>query len=139
MSSVRDALLQQLGITQYYLRRPQVLQGEINVAVPAYVRLLIVTDAPFAYADPLMTDVLKSMMLSVEQTVIITPDKRVMLSENLLCPCWYLGVEAPEQTASLMLVSPSLDNLYRSAGARKAFWQQICQHENYFFTDQRRS
>ena len=44
MSSRRDWLLQQMGITQYTLRRPRALQGEIAVTLPAETRLLIVAE-----------------------------------------------------------------------------------------------
>ena len=36
MTSRRDWQLQQLGITQWSLRRPGALQGEIAIALPAH-------------------------------------------------------------------------------------------------------
>ncbi|RTG44191.1 DNA polymerase III subunit psi, partial [Serratia marcescens] len=42
MASKRDWLLQQLGITQWTLRRPGVLQGEVAVSLPPEARLLVV-------------------------------------------------------------------------------------------------
>lgn len=38
MTSRRDWQLQQLGITQWSLRRPGALQGEIAIAIPAHAR-----------------------------------------------------------------------------------------------------
>lgn len=46
MTSRRDWLLQQMGITQYQLRRPRVLQGEIAVTLAPDTQLIIVADAP---------------------------------------------------------------------------------------------
>ncbi len=42
MTSRRDWQLQQLGITQWALRRPGALQGEIAISLPAHVRLIVV-------------------------------------------------------------------------------------------------
>ncbi|XPE40743.1 DNA polymerase III subunit psi [Shigella flexneri] len=42
MTSRRDWQLQQLGITQWSLRRPGALQGEIAISIPAHVRLVMV-------------------------------------------------------------------------------------------------
>ncbi len=39
MTSRRDWQLQQLGITQWALRRPTALRGEIAISIPAHVRL----------------------------------------------------------------------------------------------------
>lgn len=139
MSSRRDWLLQQMGITQYRLRRPQALRGEIAVAVPPSARLLIVADAPPTSAEPLVADVLKSLALTPEQMFALTPDQLAMLSHPSDCPCWYLGVAMPDAAPLVSLSSPALDNLYDSASAKKALWQQICQHEHHFFTDVRGS
>ncbi|NQF21955.1 DNA polymerase III subunit psi, partial [Enterobacter hormaechei] len=44
MTSRRDWQLQQLGITQWALRRPTALQGEIAISIPAHVRLVMVAE-----------------------------------------------------------------------------------------------
>ncbi|OON40043.1 DNA polymerase III subunit psi [Izhakiella australiensis] len=136
MSSRRDWLLQQMGITQYRLRRPQALQGEIAVVVPPSIRLLIVADAPPMQSEPLVADVLKTLMLPPEQVFTLTPDQLAMVSDTTSCPRWYLGVEAAVDQP-VTLASPALDTLYYDAGAKRALWQQICQHEQHFFTDSR--
>lgn len=60
MASKRDWLLQQLGITQWTLRRPSVLQGEVAVSLPPETRLLVVAQTLPAPDDPLFCDVLRS-------------------------------------------------------------------------------
>lgn len=86
MASRRDLLLQQLGITQWVLRRPTALHGEIAVSVSGSTRLLIVSAEPISPDDILLCDVLKALMLSPEQAVILTPDQYAMLrdSENIM-------------------------------------------------------
>ena len=37
-------MLAQMGITQWTLRQPQRLKGELSVQIPASARLLIITD-----------------------------------------------------------------------------------------------
>ncbi|WP_277269909.1 DNA polymerase III subunit psi, partial [Pantoea septica] len=58
MTSRRDWLLQQMGITQYQLRRPRVLQGEIAVRLTPGTKLIIVADVVPGLHEPLVRDVL---------------------------------------------------------------------------------
>ncbi len=44
MTSPRDWQLQQLGITQWALRGPGALQGEIAICIRAHVRLIVVAE-----------------------------------------------------------------------------------------------
>ena len=44
MTSRRDWQLQQLGITQWSLRRPGALQGEIAISLPGHIRLVMVAE-----------------------------------------------------------------------------------------------
>ena len=46
MTSRRDWQLQQLGITQWSLRRPGALQGEIAISLPEHIRLVMVAETP---------------------------------------------------------------------------------------------
>ncbi len=57
MTSRRDWQLQQLGITQWALRRPGALQGEIAISLPAHVRLIVVAEELPALNEPLMRDI----------------------------------------------------------------------------------
>ncbi|PIJ50252.1 DNA polymerase III subunit psi [Erwinia sp. OLTSP20] len=138
MSVRRDWLLQQMGITQYRLRRPQALQGDIVVTIPPATRLLIVASVPPAQSEPLVADVLKSLMLTPQQVFTLTPDQLAMVNDINDCPRWYLGIQATENH-KVALLTPALDTLYYDAGAKRALWQQICQYEQHFFTDSRRS
>ncbi|SFN19225.1 DNA polymerase III, psi subunit [Izhakiella capsodis] len=136
MSSRRDWLLEQMGITQYRLRRPQVLRGEIAVVVPPSTQLLIVTDVPPAADEPLIADVLKALMLTPEHVFTLTPDQLAMVSTTLSCPRWYLGVDIAN-SQGITLASQALETLYYDANAKRALWQQICKYEQHFFTDNR--
>ncbi|HEY3987596.1 DNA polymerase III subunit psi [Cedecea sp.] len=133
--SRRDWQLQQLGITQWVLRRPTVLQGEIAVSLPTGVRLVMVAEEPPALNDPLVKDILRSMALSAEQVMQLTPERVAMMPPDSRCNSWRLGVEQPLTLDGAQLASPALDELYHNGNARQALWRQICEHEQDFFPD----
>lgn len=137
MASRRDTLLQQLGITQWTLRRPAVLQGEVAVSLPADTKLLIVADVPPAEDDPLVTDVLRSLALGSHQVYRLTPEQVAMLPEDTRCNVWRLGLSEPLTLAGPQLSSPALAEPYQDAGAKRALWQQICENEQHFYPDHR--
>jgi len=137
MASRRDTLLQQLGITQWTLRRPAVLQGEVAVSLPAETKLLIVADVPPAEDDPLVRDVLRSMALAEPQVYRLTPEQVTMLPEDTRCNIWRLGLSEPLTLAGTQLSSPALAELYQDASAKRALWQQICENEQHFYPDAR--
>ena len=94
MTSRRDWQLQQLGITQWSLRRPGALQGEIAIAIPAHVRLVMVANDLPALTDPLVSDVLRALTVSPDQVLQLTPEKIAMLPQGSRCNSWRLGTEA---------------------------------------------
>lgn len=139
MASKRDWLLQQLGITQWALRRPGVLQGEVAVSLSPEVRLLIVALALPDPHDLLFCDVLRSLGLTPAQTYGLTPDQVAMLPEDTECNSWRLGVEEPLAVVGAQLYSPALVELSQDPRAKRALWQQIYHNEQYFYPDSSRS
>nr|WP_024966958.1 DNA polymerase III subunit psi [Pantoea sp. IMH] len=135
MSSRRDWLLQQMGITQYRLRRPRALHGEVAVSLPENTRLLIIADAPPLLNDPLIGDVLRAMLMQENEVVVLTPDQLAMLPDDTRCISWCMGLAAPVALAGSQIASPALAELYDNAGAKRALWQQISHYESDFFTD----
>lgn len=133
MTSRRDWQLQQLGITQWTLRRPGALQGEIAISLPAHIRLVMIAGTPPALHEPLVGDVLRALTLTPDQVLQITPDRVAMLPEGSRCNSWRLGVDEPITLAGAQLLSPALHELQTSPAARAALWQQICAHEHDFF------
>lgn len=93
MTSRRDWQLQQLGITQWSLRRPGALQGEIAIAIPAHVRLVMVANDLPALTDPLVSDVLRALTVSPDQVLQLTPEKIAMLPQGSRCNSWRLGTD----------------------------------------------
>ncbi len=139
MSSRRDWLLQQMGITQYTLRRPGALHGEIAVSLSEQTRLLIVADVPPLLTDPFISDVLSAMQMREHEVVVLTPEQLMMLPEDTCCASWCLGLEAPVNLPGSHIASPVLAELYHNASAKRALWQQITHYEADFLTDTARS
>lgn len=134
MASRRDHLLQQLGITQWALRYPARLRGEIAVAISAETKLLIVSQQTLSPDDLLLCDVLRALSLTPEQAVILTPDQFAMLEQPTSLAYWWLGEDYPSDIEHL-LHSPTLTRLYQDPVAKCALWQQICYDQDYLFPD----
>jgi DNA polymerase III subunit psi len=100
-------ILLALGITQWSLRRPGALQGEIAIAIPAHVRLVMVANDLPALTDPLVSDVLRALTVSPDQVLQLTPEKIAMLPQGSRCNSWRLGTDEP---LSLEGASPPLAN-----------------------------
>lgn len=133
MTSRRDWQLQQLGITQWSLRRPGALQGEIAISIPAHVRLvMIAADLP-ALNDPLMSDILCALTLSPDQVLQLTPDRVTMLPQGSRCNSWRLGTEEPLLLEGAQVSTPAFNELRVNPTARAALWQQICAYEHDFY------
>ncbi|MEW7312359.1 DNA polymerase III subunit psi [Buttiauxella gaviniae] len=129
----RDWLLQQLGITQWELRRPAALQGEIAVSLHENVKLLMIAEDIPDLSDPLVNDVLRSLNLDARQVMQLTPERAAMLPAESRCNSWRLGVSDALPISGAQLATPNLNELYHNGVARQALWQQICEHEHDFF------
>lgn len=137
MATRRDWLLQQLGITQWELRRPTVLQGEVAVSLPEQTRLLIVADVLPLEGDLIVNDVIRSLNLQPSQVYRLQTEQVAMLPTDTHCNTWRLGISEPLMVAGVQLFSPALVELSQDAGAKRALWQQICENEQHFYPDSR--
>ncbi|POT56076.1 DNA polymerase III subunit psi [Citrobacter amalonaticus] len=133
MTTRRDWQLQQLGITQWSLRRPGALQGEIAISIPAHVRLVMVAQELPALTEPLVNDILRALTISPDQVLQVTPDRVAMLPEGSRCNSWRLGTDETLQLKGAQVSTPAYNELLTSPVARAALWQQICAYEHDFF------
>ncbi|MBN6070462.1 DNA polymerase III subunit psi [Aggregatibacter actinomycetemcomitans] len=132
--SRRDLLLQQMGISQWQLVRPEALKGAINIAVPEPVRLIIVSeDNPVQ--QPITQDLLRSLALDGAQVLNITFEQLDYLQVNHAVSYWLLHKNADEIHRTLSRLQQPL-NVWQSvdlAGfkadpqAKRQLWQQIQQ------------
>ncbi|MGF6270638.1 DNA polymerase-3 subunit psi [Lelliottia nimipressuralis] len=133
MTSRRDWQLQQLGITQWSLRRPTALQGEIAISIPAHVRLVMVAEELPSLTETLVSDVLRTLKVSADQVLQLTPERVAMLPPESRCNSWRLGVADETPLEGSQLLTPPLEELKANPKARSALWQQICEYEHDFF------
>lgn len=132
MAGRRDALLQQMGITQYRLHRPRVLQGEVAVRLSPETRLLIITAETLSLTHVFLQDILRSLALCEQQVMILPVRQLAMLPAALTCAVWLLGIEADKQYADVQLVTPPLADLIDNSAAKRALWQQITTYDSHF-------
>ena len=137
MTTRRDWLLDQLGITQWTLRRPSALSGEVAVVLPPGIRLLVVSAVPPPADHPFVGDVARSLGLSWQQLYLLTPEQVMMLPEEIECHSWWLGLEAPPALSGSSFSTPPLTELQGNAAAKRHLWQQICRYEQDFFPEHR--
>lgn len=133
MTTRREWQLQQLGITQWSLRRPGALQGEIAITLPAHVRLVMAGNDLPALHEPLISDVLRALTLTPDQVLQLAPDRVAMLPEGSRCNSWRLGTDEPIQLDGAQIATPAWADLRTNSAARAALWQQICTYEHDFF------
>lgn len=128
MSQRRDQLLQQLGITQWQLRRPDALKGLVGSPLPSSIRFVLLADPLPSLSTPLLQDVLRTLQLTEQQVLCCTPTSLAGLPQAALY--WSLGDWAVK-TPSRMLLSPPLSELLSSAQAKRQLWQQICHYADH--------
>ena len=133
MTSRRDWQLQQLGITQWSLRRPGALQGEIAISLPDHIRLVMVAETPPSLTEPLIGDILRALAVTPDQVLQLTPEWVAMLPQDSRCNSWRLGTDEPLSLEGAQVASPALTELRANPTARAALWQQICTYEHDFF------
>lgn len=136
-SAHRDLILDQLGITQYQLIRPSALQGEALLVMPATCKLIVIAPADFDIHTPLFQDILRAMALSTEQIFVTIPEHVTMLYNIQHYALFVIGeftdnITLPANTRAIMCSDFTLLN--QQAEVKKQLWQQICQHEHYFFS-----
>ncbi|WP_233114666.1 DNA polymerase III subunit psi, partial [Aggregatibacter actinomycetemcomitans] len=92
-TSRRDLLLQQMGISQWQLVRPEALKGAINIAVPESVRLVIVSHQNLLQ-QPIIQDLLRGLTLDSTQVLNITFKQLAYLQVNHTVNYWLLHKNA---------------------------------------------
>ena len=133
MISRRDWQLQQLGITQWSLRLPTALQGEVAVSLPAHIRLVMVSTTLPALSEPLVGDILRALTVTPDQVLQLTPDRLAMPPPESRCNSWLLGTHEALTLEGARVHSPALDELRANPAARADLWRQICEYEHDFF------
>ncbi len=123
-----------MGITQYQLRRPRVLQGEIAVTLLPGTRLVLVAEHAPELQEPLVRDVLRALAIQPAQVMTLTPEQLPMLPEQVDCVGWLLGVQSEHPFNGIRFDTAVFNELISSGAAKRALWQQMCNHDSHLFT-----
>jgi len=131
--SRRDVLLQQMGISQWQLVRPEALKGAMNITVAEPIRLVIVSQQNLLQ-QPVVQDVLRSLNLDSEQVLNITFEQLTYLQVNHKVSYWLLSQNTSENDRTLALPqtlnvwqSGDLEEFKQNPQAKRQFWQTIQQ------------
>jgi DNA polymerase III subunit psi len=136
-SNRRDWYLDQLGITQYKLRQPMLLNEKSTLAMTEATRLIIIKPDESTLPEPFFSDILQVMNLNDSALLFIKPDQASLLPTQVNCLIWSIG---NDEFAGINLIStdliqtPSLNSVIHSATDKRQLWQQLCQYEHYFRT-----
>lgn len=130
MTERRDALLAQMGIDQYRLRRPEVLHGEVALAIKPTTKLVIVGLQRDEIHHPFMQDVLRSVAIETAYVLYLTVEQLPLLPQSLKCLLWFVGHEPQHRYAEQQLHSPPFTTLVNTAEAKRTLWQQFCDYDN---------
>ena len=131
--SRRDVLLQQMGISQWQLVRPEALKGAMNITVAEPIRLVIISQQNLLQ-QPVVQDVLRSLNLNSEQVLNITFEQLAYLQVNHKVRYWLLSQNTSENDRTLALPQPlnvwqsgDLEEFKQNPQAKRQFWQTIQQ------------
>ncbi|XKM12940.1 DNA polymerase III subunit psi [Orbaceae bacterium ac157xtp] len=133
----RDWYLNQLGITQFVLRKPVALKGEAITTIDSNIKLLVITkNQP---KQKIFFDILKAINLNNEQFLHLTPAQLIMPLDDLEQVIWFIDEALPESwlnNANLaqkaLIQTSSLDELSQSPQQKRQLWQTLCQYDHYF-------
>ncbi|MGR3808834.1 DNA polymerase III subunit psi [Pasteurella testudinis] len=131
----RTLLLQQMGIEQWILRRPQALKGAAAIAVGEAVKLLIISDDEHL-PTALLHDIYRALGIQYENSLILNSEQAARLQLNKPLAVWFIGQNSAlsaHQLAALgnnnTLVSAESWQQLKQATAKRRLWQQLQQFQ----------
>lgn len=128
----RSLLLKEMGITQWQLHRPEILQGAVGVTAAEHIRFIVVSDENFAQS-PLFSDVLLALELNKETCLCLNYDQIQHLACDHAVRYWLLAENSEKIDRTLpyciqaerIYRSPSYADFTASPTAKRELWQQI--------------
>ncbi len=131
----RDLLLQEMGITQWQLNRPDALKGAVNLAVAQHIRLIIIAEQAIPATQQLLQDILRSLEIGAQDCLCINFDFAPLM--KIQHPvCYWLLSNNPQKIdrtlayckqAVAQWQSPDWQSLRQDPQAKRQLWRQIQQ------------
>ncbi|OOF67582.1 DNA polymerase III subunit psi [Rodentibacter caecimuris] len=127
-------LLQEMGITQWELVRPERLRGAIGIRANDSIRLIIISDQILSN-EPLLADILSSLELAKEACLNLNFEQIPYLSINHNVSYWLLNKNSEKIDRTLRYCihaeriyrSPDWQTFKQTPNAKRQLWQQIQQ------------
>ncbi|OOS01169.1 DNA polymerase III subunit psi [Canicola haemoglobinophilus] len=128
----RDKLLQEMGISQWQLRQPNIFKGLVNVPVAQNIRLIVIAEQALSKEQPFLQDVFRGLEFSTEDCLCIDFDFLPYLQVEHEVIYWLLTEDQQKIDRTLVDKQGShcwktceLEKLTQSPHAKRQFWQQI--------------
>ena len=129
----RDLLLQQMGIEQWQLQRPDVLKGAVNIPVGGHIRLVIIAEQLLTPREEIVKDILLSAQLNTQDCLFINFEQAHHLTVAHPLNYWLLSQNSEKIDRTLALCkqpislwqSPDLAELKQNPQAKRRLWQHI--------------
>ncbi|PMH41183.1 DNA polymerase III subunit psi [Vibrio sp. 10N.286.49.B3] len=132
MPSTTEQYLQEMGIARWDLIHPERLSGYVTkpIELPASCQLLFISPvSPEGELALMFERVLKSMKLTLEQALYITPEQLANCQLSEVKWLWFAGCENSIETSHQCLNTPLLSDIEGNNQQRRALWQQICAYD----------
>lgn len=116
-------------ITHYLLRKPYLINKKINLILPKRIRLLIISIKLPSINNSLIKDILFTLNINKKYVFLLNPRQLTSIpnfntNKHIF---WYLGIKKVFNKNFTNIISPSFNNFYKNAEAKRNFWNQICQ------------
>ncbi|TCP97658.1 DNA polymerase III psi subunit [Cricetibacter osteomyelitidis] len=129
----RDLLLQQMGITQWQLHRPEALKGVVQVFLSENTALVIIADQPVDKSAVLFKDIFTALNLSESNGLCLDFEQVQHLNINKSVICWFLTDNSEKidrtlsqlKNTSTVWKSPAVANFCHNTQAKRRLWQQM--------------
>ncbi|WP_392565498.1 DNA polymerase III subunit psi [Utexia brackfieldae] len=130
----RDWYLNQLGITQYELRKPKALNESVTLALTESTRLIIVVENTPPQTR-FFQDILSAVSVDKHALCFINPAQLALLPTTFKGVIWSIGCDKQSTLSTqyeTIIETSSLETLQSSAKEKRQLWQKLCEYEHYF-------
>ncbi|HBO38157.1 MAG TPA: DNA polymerase III subunit psi [Pasteurellaceae bacterium] len=122
-----------MGISQWQLRRPEVLKGAVNIHVSDHIRLVVISEQELNPNEDLLKDILLSAQLTPKDCLFIDFEKAYHLNVRYPTNYWLLTQNSKKIELTSVLCkhqlnlwqSPDLAELKQNPQAKRVLWQHI--------------
>ncbi|MFT6927530.1 MAG: DNA polymerase-3 subunit psi [Psychromonas sp.] len=126
MKDQQALYLQEMGITRWQVRKPELFPFSFNCAIDLshYKLLLVASTADFAH--PLLLSIVNAFNLKLSEVYCCSMAQFKNLQGQLPELIWSTQGEINQPQGHKLLTSVTIDQLVNDAKAKKSLWKQFC-------------